>query len=284
MTSLNTTSNATLAQDQVERILIQPLTQRSTYLQQGFPVFASNGEPIKVPSLQTAGTPSYVAEGGTITSVSAVTSEVTLLPGTVHAVKTLLRMTREMTRQSVVNVEALMSAKIASDVTRVLDAALWNGGGTAGAPLGMAQFANVTSAGTAAGTLNSDDLFDMEKAALDAFVDPTQIRWAMSPANYTRIRKLSDNYGARVLQPSLSVGAPATILGHPYTVTTHLPDSTILLFDRSQVAVGMDTRASITLLSELYGETDEIGLRVIARYDTAALNPSAVIRLSGITA
>jgi len=38
------------------------------------------------------------------------------------------------------------------------------------------------------------------------------------------------------------------------------------------------------VLSELYAGTDEVGIKVVARYDTAALNPKAVVKLSGITA
>jgi HK97 family phage major capsid protein len=74
------------------------------------------------------------------------------------------------------------------------------------------------------------------------------------------------------------------LLGCGYTVTTHLPDDVILFFDPAQVAIGMDDRASVTILDQTYAEYDEVGLRVTARYDTAALNASAVVKLSGITA
>lgn len=282
--ALNTASNSTLTQDVVERVLTLPLTQNSTYLSLGFPTFTSSGQPIKVPSLTTLGTPGYVAQGSAIPEVSATTSEISLLPSTVESIKVITKMSREIVRQSVVNVESIFSTKLVSDVTRILDSALWNGAGTAGAPLGMANFANVTSTGTAAGTLSADDLLDMQEDAMGAFVMPTNMTWAFSPANFTRIRKFADSYGARILQPSLALDAPPTLLGSPYVVTTHLPDDSILLFDRSQVAVGMDDRASVSILGELYAGTDEVGIKVTARYDTAALNPSAVVKLSGITA
>jgi HK97 family phage major capsid protein len=282
--SLNTATNSTLTQDVVERLLILPLTQRSTYLSLGFPTFTSSGEPIKVPSLTTLGTPGYVSEGSAIPTVSATTSEITLLPSTVHSVKVITKMTREIVRQSVVNVESIFSTKLVSDVSRILDNALWNGAGTAGAPTGIANFANVTVAGTAAGTLTADALLGMQEDAMAAFVMPGNMTWAFSPKNFTRIRKFADNYGARILQPSLALGAPPTLLGSPYVITTHLPDSTVLLFDRTQVAVGMDDRASVSVLGELYAGTDEVGIKVSARYDTAAMNPKSVVRLSGITA
>jgi len=282
--SLDTSTNSTLTQDVVQRVLLLPLTQQSTYLSQGLPIFTSAGQPIKVPSLSTLGTPGYVAEGSAIPTVDATTSEVTLLASTVHSIKVITKMTREIVRQAEPNVESIFTTKLVSDVSRILDAALWNGAGTAGAPLGMVNFSGVTSTGTAAGTLVADDLFDMQEDAMAAFVMPDRMSWAFSPANFTRIRKFADSYGSRVLQPALAAGAPPTLLGSRYVVTTHIPDSTILLFDPSQVAVGMDDRASVTILGELYAGTDEVGIKVTARYDTAALNPKAVVKLSGITA
>jgi len=279
-----TTSAATLTKDQVEALLILPLQQASTYMAQGFPMFVSNGEPIKVPSLSSMGTPSYVAEGSLIPEVSASTSEISLLPSTVQSVKIITRVSRELMRQSIVNVDNAFSQKMVSDVARVLDEAMWNGAGTAGAPRGIANFAGVTSAGTAGGTVTADTLYDIQELAFDAHVDFGRARWAMSPKNLTRVRKLEDSTGQKFLSPSLATGAPATLLGCGYTVTTHLPDSVILFFDPAQVAVGMDDRASVTILDQTYAEYDEVGLRVTARYDTAALNASAVVKLSGITA
>lgn len=280
----STVLNPTLTQDQVQRILIEPLMQASTYLRQGFPIFSSSGEPIKVPSLSTFGTATYVTQGSAIPEVSASTSEVVFLPATVYALKAITRVSNELVRQAVVNVESAFSMKIVADISRLLDAAMWNGTGTGGQPLGMARFAGVTSTGTAAGTVTAAKLYDMQEAAQTAYVEFNATTWAMSPKNFRRIQAMQDLYGRNLLAPSLSQAAPATLLGQPYVVTTHLPDTTILLFDRSQVAVGYDTRAAITLLDQTYADTDEIGIRVVARYDTAALNPSAVVKLSGITA
>jgi len=281
----NTTAlNSTLTQDQVERLLIMPLAQESTFLSVGFPVFTSNGEPIKVPTLSSMGTPSYVTEGSAIPEVSASTTEVELLPSSVKAIKTITRVSNELIRQSVVAVESAFSMKMTADVARILDAALWDGDGTGGAPTGICNFSGITSAGTAAGTVSVDDLYSMQEKAMDAYVMPTEMTWALSPKNWTRIRVLSDSTDQKFLTPSLAAGAPPTLLGQPYVVTTHMPDDQILLFDRSQVAVGMDTRASITILDELYGNYDETAIRVTARYDVQPLNAEAVVSLSGITA
>ena len=281
MASSTTISNSTLTQDQVERLLIMPLQERSTYLSQGFPTFVSDGEPIKVPSLSSLGTAGYVAQGSAIPEVAATTSEIELLPSTVQSTKIIARMSNELVRQSVVNVESAFSMKLVRDVSDFLDAAMWNGDGTGGAPTGMTNFSNNVNAGTAAGTaITSDDLYDMHELAMTNNLADDALRWAMSPATFTIIRKLSDNYGQRILQPSLAAGAPSTLLGRPFVVTNNVPDTSLLLFDRSQIAVGMDQRASVTLLSETYAAYDEVAVRVVARYDTAKMNDDAVVQLT----
>jgi HK97 family phage major capsid protein len=278
----NTISNSTLTQDQVERLLIYPLQERSTYMAQGFPVFTSNGEPIKLPSLTSFGTATFVAQGTAIPVVTASTSEVELLPNTVQSIKVIARMSNELVRQAVVNVESAFSRKLVDDVSKVLDEAMWAGGtATAGSPVGMANFPNSVNAGTAAGTaISSDTLFDIEELGFENNLAMDAARWAMSPKTFTRIRKLTDNYGQKVLAPSLAVGAPPTLLGHPYTVTTHVPDSALLLFDPTQIAVGLDQRASITLLDQTYAAFDEVAIRVTARYDTKPMNANAVLKFN----
>lgn len=276
----DTSTNATLTQDQVERILIQPLVQASSFLRLGVPTFTSNGEPIKVPTLSTFGTPSYVAQGSAVSLISPTTSEVELLPDTVYSIKVMAKVTNELVRQSVVNVESTFSNKIVSDVTRVLDYAMWQGGtATTGSPIGIANMTGFTNAGTAAGTaVTSDHLYDMDQQYVEAFGDPDSAVWVFSPANWTIVRKLTDNYGARVWQPPLSAGAPSTLLGHPYVVTTHYPSTSISLFDKNQVAVGMDNRASIGIFDQTYAAEDSVGIRVTARYDVQPLHAAAIVK------
>lgn len=48
----------------------------------------------------------------------------------------------------------------------------------------------------------------------------------------------------------------------------------------SQVAVVRDLNPSVTVLSERYAEYDEIGLRVVCRYDLGLLHPEGVVVLT----
>jgi HK97 family phage major capsid protein len=53
-----------------------------------------------------------------------------------------------------------------------------------------------------------------------------------------------------------------------------------ILADISQVAVARDEAPSVTILSERYADYDQIGIRVVVRYDLGLLHPEAVIVLS----
>ena len=280
----STITNSTLTMSQVQRLLIQPLSQRSTFLSIGFPEFTSSGESIRLPSLSTMGTPTFVAQGSSIPEVSASTSEVVLLDTSLYSIKTLTRISNELVSSAVINVESAFSIKMTADAARIVDSALWAGSGTAGAPTGLINYTGMTNAGTA-GTVTASHLYTMQEYSAAAYADPTTVVWAMSPKNFTRVRKFEDTSGRNIFQPSLAAGAPSTLLGVPYVITTHLPDTSIYLIDRNQVAVGMDMgRAEITVDRSRYLDTDETAIRVTLRYDAKPMNPAAIVKLTGITA
>lgn len=281
MSGLSAGGNTTLTQAQVESILIQPLAQKSSYLSVGFDSYSSAGEAIKIPTLTTAFSASLVAEGGTISATTPVTSEITLLPSTVYAAKMWLPVSNEILNQSFLSVQQTFGQLLVDAVARKIDAALYNGGGTGGTALGICQMTGVTNAGTVAGTaITSGTLYDMQNYAELAYTDASQLYWLMSPTTAKRVRNLTDNYGSRVWQPSLAAGSPGTLLGFGYTVTTAMPDTSLILVDRSQVAVGIDTSASVTFHPDTLAQQDMSAVRVTFRADTQPKNATGIIRLT----
>ncbi|MDP1879086.1 MAG: phage major capsid protein [Actinomycetota bacterium] len=280
--AITTSANGTLSQDIVERILLAPLAQQSTWLRLGTPEFVSDGNAVRLPSLSSIGTAvGYIAEGSEITEASVATSEVVLLPSTVYSIKTVVKMTRESIETAAINLESAMAQAITTRVSALVDTALWSGGtATTGSPIGLTNMTGFTNAGTAASTaIVSSDLFAMDEKYQLAFADDSRAHWAMSPTTFKRIRLMSDNYGARVLAPALSEGAPSTILGHPYTVTSFVPDTALVLFDKSKIATGR-APASVTVLDQTYADYDIVGIRVTARYDVQPLNAAAIVKLT----
>ena len=63
-------------------------------------------------------------------------------------------------------------------------------------------------------------------------------------------------------------------------MTNKLTEGTAVLADTSQIAIARDVAPKVTILTELYAKTDEIGIRVVTRYDLGLLHPEAVIVLT----
>lgn len=281
--SASVTSNGTLVRDEVQRILINPLSQASMFLRAGSPVFTSNGEPIKIPSLTATFTPSYVAEGSAVAEITPSTSEIELLGSSVYAFKNVIRMSSELVARSFLDVETQFAQRLVTDTARALDSAFFAGStATTGSPIGLFNMTGVTNAGTVAGTaLAKGDLIDMQEDYLTAYADETTSMWAMSPLNWTRIRKFASDNGTGILEPSLADGAPSRLLGAPVMVTKHAPDTAIALFDRTQIAIGHDvSRDQIRLLDQTYAATDEVGVMVQGRWDLKAMNAAAIVKLT----
>ena len=70
------------------------------------------------------------------------------------------------------------------------------------------------------------------------------------------------------------------LFGIPVTVTNKLPEGKAVLADTSQIAVARDMAPSVTILSERSADYDQIGIRVVTRYDLGLLHPEAVIVLT----
>ena len=81
------------------------------------------------------------------------------------------------------------------------------------------------------------------------------------------------------MESDITSGPTYRLFGIPVTVTK-LPEGTAVLADVSQVAVARDEAPSVTILSERYADYDQIGIRVVTRYDLGLLHPEAVIVLT----
>ena len=129
MTIEITSANTTLVQSQVSSLLVQPPEQASRFLAPG-PVVLDSASPVRVPRIVNGVTAGYVAEGVQISDGDVALDEVTLLPSNLKSLKVLVKLTKELIRTSVVGLDAVLQARLVTDVANALDAALWDGAGT----------------------------------------------------------------------------------------------------------------------------------------------------------
>lgn len=274
-----TSDHPTLIKDQVSSLLIQPLEATSFVLSSGVRIFDSS-EPLKIPRLVSSGEVGYVGEGELIPDdYDAAFDEIALMPTSRKSIKSITRYSSEILRASAVGLDAILKTRMVSDVSSKLDSELLAGTGATGSITGI-----LNQTGVQTGVLDvadPDSLMDALALTTAAEVVPT--RWFLNGADFIELRKVKDNGGKYLLESDLTKDATYRIFGIPVTVSNKIPTGKAILADTSQIAVVRDVNPSITVLSERYAEFDQIGLRVVCRYDLGLLNPEGVVVLSAVT-
>ena len=224
--------------------------------------------------------PSWIGEGELIPEHDVDFDEVTLMPTNRKSVKTLIRFTNELLRQSVIGLDSVLKERLVSDVARKIDDAFLTGDGADGSVTGIVNQPGVQTAVLDAS--EPDSLLDALALAHAAEVAPN--RWFLSGADFFSVRKIKDTSGKYVLESDLTTDATHRLFGVPVTVTNKLPAGTAVLANMAEVAVARDTNPTVKILDQRYAEYDEQAIRVTARYDLGLLRPEGVVVLKSAEA
>lgn len=285
--ALSTATATQLTQEQVQKILVKPLEDTAVFLSSGARVFDSNGSPVRIPKLGAPTTPGFVGENQLIPEVEAGFDEIHLLPSTMQSIKTITRFSNELARQSVVSLDSALRDRLVKDVSDTLDRQLLSDQGDGvTTPKGLFAYDGIQKL-TVSAALTLDDLLTAWGMALSADVNMAGLKWILTPQDFVALRKLKDKNGQMLLNADPTADAVFRLFGAPVTVTKRLPKkdgktNRAALVDFSQIAVARDMAPTVTALNERYADYDQVGLRVVTRYDAAPLNPEAVVAIEGI--
>lgn len=287
----STVTASELTQEQVQAILVRPLEDRSVFLAAGPRVFDTNGSQVRIPKMGAPiADPGWTGENELIPERDPGFDEIVLLPSTMKSVKVLTRFSNELARQSVVSLDAALRDRLVTDVATKIDTQLLSAGGDGTTiPRGLFAYAG-TQAVAVGGALTLDHLLDAWGLALSANVNMAALKWVIKPRDFVKLRKLKSTDNRYMLQPDPTLDGVFRLFGAPVIVTGRVPDTTgvtptgrAALVDFSQIAVARDLAPTVKILDQTFGEYDQMALRVVARYDAAPVNPSAVVVLNGIT-
>jgi HK97 family phage major capsid protein len=284
-----TAAGGALTQEETAALLVEPLMAEAVVLAAGPRVFTSDGVPLNIPRIAALDLADpWRAENTLIAEADPTYSELVLLPSTLKSLKVLHRISNELARHSLAPVASVLSAALVRRVANAVDKAFLTGDGTAGTVLGVANQTGIqVMAGVGAPTV--DDLHDAVGLAMGANARPSA--WFMHPRDFVTLRKVKDSSGSYIVQADLTAAATYRLLGVPVHITTQLAtdggagtnESRIILADMTQVAVGRDQDVSVTLLEETFADWDQLGIRVVARFDCGLLNAAGVVVLNGVT-
>ena len=273
-----TADNPELLREQVSSLLLQPLEAQSIFLSSGVRIF-DTAEPLRIPKLVSSSEPGWVGEGELIPEHDVEFDEVRLMPTDRKSIKTLIRFTNELLRQSVIGLDSVLKDRLVSDVSRKLDTAFLTGDGANDSVTGI-----INQPGVQTGTLDTADPDSLLDAlALAAAAEVTPNRWMVSGADFFALRKLKDGNGKYLIESDVTKDTTYRLFGVPVTVSNKIPAGTAVLANMSEVAVARDTNPTVKLLDQRYAEYDEQAIRVTARFDLGLLRPEGVIVLTADT-
>ncbi|MDQ1732663.1 MAG: hypothetical protein QOK10_2822, partial [Pseudonocardiales bacterium] len=131
-----------------------------------------------------------MGEGGQIPEIAPNFDKKTLLPTTMESIKVISRFTSELARQSVVAVDAALTANLVASVAATLDHAFISGNGDGVTTIkGLLNWAGTQSLAID-GALTVDDLYDAWTLTQTAYIDQGDLVWWMRPETLVSLRKL----------------------------------------------------------------------------------------------
>lgn len=267
----STVNAKTVIQDQVSTMLVEPLEAASVVLAASPTIFNSS-EPLRIPTLEAGVDPEWTAENALIAEDEATFGEIALMPSDRKSIKVITRVSNELIRAAKIGVSTVLEQRLVKDVQNKLDTALLVGDGAAKSVTGIFNQAGTTSVN---GALDNPDTFlDALAAAASNEVSPT--RFFINGGDFFKLRKIKDADGRYLIQDSLAEDVTYSLFGVPVSVSNKVPAGKAALVDMAQVAVVRDIDPQVTVLTERYAEFDQVGIRVVTRYDLGLLHPEGV--------
>lgn len=269
----STTSANKLIQEQVSTMLVEPLEAASVVLAAGPTIFNSS-EPLRINTLTAFPDAGWVGENELIPDDGEATfGEIKLMPSERKSIKRIVRVSNELIRQATTGVSNLLQTKLVKTVADTLDDALLKGDGAGNSVTGIIKQANITKTTL---VVNDPDSY-LDALALAASKEVAPNRFIINGGDFFTLRKIKDTNGRYIMQGGPAENAPYTLFGVPVTVTNKMPAGKALLADTKEIAVVRDIDPQVTILNERYAEYDQVGIRVVTRYDLGLIRPEGVI-------
>ncbi|GAB7071795.1 phage major capsid protein [Mycobacterium hodleri] len=270
------TGNTSAINAALSQAVVGPLQEKSTFLSLPGINIVDTAAPLRIPlSATTAPAAAFTAPGDEIAQQNVGLTEKVLLPTERVGIKSLTAVSNELIRMAQLNLESVLQQRIVEDAAVVLDAALWNGAGTADSITGVLH--GVTATSSADLLTDPDVLIDALAEMAESYVTPTVL--VMRPTTYAALRKIkvSSTDNRYVIDPAAAFAVgQQNLFGVAVVTTTAVPANSVAILDTSHIWVGRDIDSSVVVLTEALGTKDSIGIRAVSRYDVLTTHAAAV--------
>lgn len=266
-----------LVPDEYERTLVQALEEENVFRRLAKVIQTSSGDR-KIPVVATKGTASWIDEEGAYLESDDSFSQVSI---GAYKLGTMIKVSEELLNDSVFDLESYISREFARRIGAKEEEAFFTGDGS-GKPLGILAATGGAETGVTAASataITADELIDLFYSLKAPY--RRNAVWVLNDSTIKAIRKLKDNQGQYLWQPSLTAGAPDLLLGKPVRTSAYMPAiaadaKTIAFGDFSYYWIADRQGRSFKRLNELYAATGQVGFLASQRVDGKLILPEAI--------
>ena len=266
-----------LVPDEYERTLVEALEEENIFRQMAKVIKTSSGDR-KIPVVASKGTASWIDEEGAYPESDDSFGQVSI---GAYKLGTMIKVSEELLNDSVFDLQSYISREFARRIGAKEEEAFFTGDGK-GKPLGVLAATGGAETGVTAASataVTADELMDLYYSLKSPY--RKKAVWVLNDSTIKAIRKLKDNNGQYLWQPSLTAGAPDMILGRPIKTSAYMPAiaagaKTIAFGDFSYYWIADRQGRSFKRLNELFAATGQVGFLASQRVDGKMILAEAV--------
>ena len=266
-----------LVPDEYERTLVEALEEENIFRQMAKVIKTSSGDR-KIPVVASKGTASWIDEEGAYPESDDSFGQVSI---GAYKLGTMIKVSEELLNDSVFDLQSYISREFARRIGAKEEEAFFTGDGK-GKPLGVLAATGGAETGVTAASataVTADELMDLYYSLKSPYRKKSM--WVLNDSTIKAIRKLKDNNGQYLWQPSLAAGTPDMILGRPIKTSAYMPAiaagaKTIAFGDFSYYWIADRQGRSFKRLNELFAATGQVGFLASQRVDGKMILAEAV--------
>ena len=269
-----------LCPDEFERKLISALEEENVFRPLATKIQTSSGER-KIPVITQKGEATWMEEEEAYTLSDDAFGQIAL---SAYKVGTAIKISEELLNDSVFDLPSYIAKEFARRIGTKEEEAFLIGDGK-GKPTGI--FAATGGAENGATTTGAAITFDDVIELFYSLKSPYRKKavWVLNEQTVKALRKIKDNTGNFIWQPSVSAGLPDTILNRPYVTSVYAPTiaagaKAIAFGDYSYYWVADRQGRSLKRLNELFAMNGQVGFLASQRVDGKLILPEAVKTLT----
>ncbi len=258
-----------LVPEEYDRRLMDTLSEENIMRSLSTTITTSGQHKINIAGTKPAA--AWIEEGGALSFGDATFSQ-TLLDA--HKLHVAIKVTEELLYDNAFNLEGYIIDQFGKALANSEEDAFLNGDGV-GKPLGLfAETGGGTVAATLSAALKSDDILNLVYALKRPYRKTAS--FILNDQTLAALRKLKDNNGAYIWQPSYQTGEPDRLLGYAVHTSAYAPTNAIAFGDYKYYNIGDRGTRSFAELRELFAGNGMVAYLAKERVDGKLIMPEAV--------